>query len=116
VSGPLLLASISKGSESPDSYSEESESPDLVSDDSDSDDSESSGPVPSGLISLASASEGSRSSSGSGEQWPQESKQSVPLSLSEEPEEDSEPPSVPSSALNPRLVCLLRQSVRRRAL
>ncbi len=39
VSGPLLLDSMLKGSESPDSDSEESESSDPVSDDSDSDDS-----------------------------------------------------------------------------
>ncbi len=38
VSGPLLLDSMSKGSDSPDSDSEESESSDSVSDDSDSDD------------------------------------------------------------------------------
>ena len=92
VSGPLLLASMSKGSESLDSDSEESESSDSVPDDSDSDDSESSGPVPSGLTSPASAPEGLRSSSGSGERWPQDSKQSVLLSLSEDPGEDSAPP------------------------
>jgi hypothetical protein len=49
VSGPLLLASISKGSDSPDSASDESESSDSVSDDSDSDDSGPSGPASSGL-------------------------------------------------------------------
>jgi hypothetical protein len=93
VSGPPLLASISKGSESSDSDSEESESSDSVSDDSDSDDPEPSGPASSDLNSPGSAPEGSRSTSGSEERWPQDSKQSVSLLLSEEPGENSEPQS-----------------------
>jgi hypothetical protein len=67
VSGPLLLASMSKGSESPYSDSEESESSDSVSDDLDLDDSGPTDQASSGLDSPASAPEGPRSSSGPGE-------------------------------------------------
>ncbi len=93
VSGPLLLASMSKGSDSPDSASDESESLDPVSDDSDSEDSELSDPIPGGLNFSDSAPEASGSSSRSGERGSQDLKQSVSLSLSEDPGENSEPPS-----------------------
>jgi hypothetical protein len=89
VSGPLLLASMSNGLESSDSASDESESSDSVPDDSESSGSASGGPKPSD-----SASDGSESLiSGSGEPGSQDSEESVSLSLSEEPGENSEPPS-----------------------
>jgi hypothetical protein len=93
VSGPLLLASMSNGLESSDSASNESESSDPVSDDSDPDDSEPSGSASGGPKLSDSASGGSESHSGSEEPGSQDSKHSVPLPLSEEPGENSEPPS-----------------------
>ena len=67
VSGPLLLASMSKGSESPDSDSEELESSESASDDSDSDDPGVTESASSGPGSPASGPEGPRPSSGPGE-------------------------------------------------
>jgi hypothetical protein len=93
VSGPLLLASMLKGSESPDSDSEGSMSSDSVSDDSDSDDPGLTESASSGLNSPASDPEGPRPSSGPEEWGSQDSKQSVSLSLSEESGEDSDSPS-----------------------
>jgi hypothetical protein len=101
VSGPLLLASMSNGLESSDSASDESESSDSVSEDSDSDDSEPFGSASGGSDLSDLASESSGSSSGSGERGSQDSKQSVSLSLSEEPGENSEPPSGASAGAEP---------------
>ena len=67
VSGPLLLDSMSKGSDSPDPDSEESEFSDSVPDDSDSGSPRLAGPAFNGVGSPASVPDGSGSSSESRE-------------------------------------------------
>ncbi len=67
VSGPLLLDPMSKGSDSPESDSEALESSDWVSDDLDSGSPRLTGPISNGVSSPATAPDGSRSSSESGE-------------------------------------------------
>jgi hypothetical protein len=102
VSGPPLLDSISKGSDSPESDSEALGSSGSVSDDSDSGSSGLTGPASDGSGSSARVPDGLESSPESGEWGSQDSKQSVSLSLSEESEEDSDsPPELSAGSRSP---------------